>query len=426
VNKESLLSAFLSMLLLSMLLTFCSGVPARAALSWTVQVVDANANSIGNGYCPIAVDPNNNNPHIAYTGVYNAQTGQRAGYASWNGSGWNTQERPGGFVTDLALDANGNPHILIEGGILGPLLYARWTGVAWDAQTITSGHNVVYASLALDLAGYPHAAYTYGEGLKYASWTGSSWNIQTVDPSPEIHYDKLSLALDSDNTPYIMYFNQSTYRDRVRVYGLVSVKLAVLKDSGWSIEPVLASYNLSDCWNMVLDSKGYPHFLCTLPQPPTYLSTILYVSWNGSAWNAQTVVSDASVSSPGFLALDSHDNPSVAYITSNVEVMYANWTGTAWDINSVDTPDTLHDTLGPCYLALDANGIPNISYCGYLSDQIPYPGSTSTLLYATATEVTEPTTPPTFPVLPVILVSTIAIIGAVVIAVYVWKKKTKH
>jgi len=410
-----------------LLVTLCLAVPAHAALSWNVEIVDANAAGIGNGYCPIAVD-SNNNPHIAYTGAYNAQTGQRAGCASWNGSGWNIQERPGGFVTDLALDANGNPHILIEGGVRGPLSYASWTGTEWTSQTVTSGHNVVYASLALDSVGYPHAAYNDGEGLKYASWAGSSWNIQTVDPSPEIHYDKISLALDSNDTPYIMYFTPSTYADSVRVYSLVSVKLAVLKASGWSIEPVLASYNLSDCGNMVLDSKGYLHFLGAQPQAPTHLSTILYARWNGSAWNTQTVVSDADLTSMGFLALDYHDNPNIAYITSTVEVMYANWTGTAWDIQTVDTPDTLHYTSGPCYLAVDSSGIPHISYRGYLSGQYSYAGSNATILYATATGSTEPTQPPspTSPASPLLLVSAAVIIGAVVVVVYVWKKKTKH
>ena len=42
------------------------------------------------------------------------------------------------------------------------------------------------ASLALDAAGRPHISYfNYGDwpysDLKYARWTGSAWDIQTVD-----------------------------------------------------------------------------------------------------------------------------------------------------------------------------------------------------------------------------------------------------
>jgi hypothetical protein len=175
---------------------------------------------------------------------------------------------------------------------------------------------------------------------------------------------------------------------------------------------------------MVLDSKGYPHFLCTQPQPHTYLSTILYARWHGSAWNTQTVVSDAYLTSAGFLALDSHDNPNIAYITSDVEVMYANWTGTTWDIQNAGT---VPDANGPCYLALDSNGIPHISFRGYISGQA-HGQRNATIFYATAIEFTEPTQPPspTFPALPLLFVSAAVIVGAVVTVVYVWKKKTKH
>jgi hypothetical protein len=64
VKKKSPLSAFLSLLLLSTLLLTFLAAPAHAELSWNVQTVDENAAGIGNGYCPIAVD-SNNNPHIS-------------------------------------------------------------------------------------------------------------------------------------------------------------------------------------------------------------------------------------------------------------------------------------------------------------------------------------------------------------------------
>jgi hypothetical protein len=413
VNKKSPRHAFLRMLLSSMLLlTFCFAAPVYAALSWNVEIVDANALGTGNAFWRISVD-SNDNPHITY---------DRTGYASWNGSGWNIQEKPPSFMCDFALDANGKPHILYETGVNGALFYASWTGKEWTSQTITAKY-VVYASLALDSAGNPHAAYNDGEGLKYASWTGSSWNIQTVDPNPSsVLQSIVSLSLDSNNTPYILYFNQSTYKDDVRAYNLVSVKLAVLKNSGWSIEPVLDSYNLSDCGNMVLDSKGYPRFLCTLPQPPTHLNTLLYASWNGFAWNTQTVVSDASLTSMGFLALDSHDNPNVAYVTSSAEVTYANWTGTAWDIQNAGA---VPYAKGPCYLALDSKGIPHISFRGYTKGQA-HGLFNATLFYATATESTEPTQLPSSPsqALPLLIVSTAVIIGTIIVTVYF--KKRKH
>jgi hypothetical protein len=99
-------NAFLSVLLLSILLaTFCSAVPAHAALTWNIQTIDKNS-TIGAG--AIAVD-SNNNPHIAYTHIEN---GTYVTYASWNGSSWNTQNVTMGYVIDFKLDSNNNPHIL--------------------------------------------------------------------------------------------------------------------------------------------------------------------------------------------------------------------------------------------------------------------------------------------------------------------------
>jgi hypothetical protein len=417
VNK-TLSSAFLSLLLLSMLLTFSWEVPVHAAPSWNVQIVDEDASGIGYGYCPIAVD-SEDNPHIAYSGSPEAR------YASWNGSGWNIQQIPSyAFVHDLALDANGDPHIT-----LGSLAYGTWNGTGWNFQTVTTDYTV-YSSLALDSSGNPHVAYITGDKLKYASQNGSNWTIQTVTVDNNLTgIDvRLSLVIDSSDTPYIMYNTFSSYVDS-SIGGArnVNVELAVWKNSRWTIETVLESSNLGEFGNMVLDSNDHPHFLATKrrylsAENPTLLSTILYVSWDGWAWNIQTVASDVNLHDIGFLALSPHGYPSIVYIAGGVK--YARWTGTAWESYNVKAPFTIRDASGPCYLALDSKGIPHISSRVFLSGQILYPGYTSTILYATA-NLTEPAE--VSPAFPLLIVSAAIIIGTVIAVVaYVWKKKTKH
>jgi hypothetical protein len=67
VTRKSILHAFLSLLLLFILLaTGCSAVPVYAASSWNVQIVDENS-YLYDDHCPIVVD-SNNNPHILYSG----------------------------------------------------------------------------------------------------------------------------------------------------------------------------------------------------------------------------------------------------------------------------------------------------------------------------------------------------------------------
>ncbi len=401
MNKKSLLSAFLSLLLSSMLLvTYCSATPAHAAASWNVQTVDADAAGTGNGYCPIAVD-SNNNPHIAYTNLQGNDF--LVMYAAWTGSGWNKQEIANGFATDFALDNNNNPHILYETGVYGGLMYASWTGLKWDIQTVNT-NRTVYASLALDSSGNPHAAYSDGTSVKYASRNGSTWTIQTVDTGTEIPF-QVSLALDSNDNPQILY-SPGGYP--------INVSLAVWTSSGWNIQT--AALNVNWYCNLVLDSKGQPHFVYGGD-----LTTIMYASLNGAVWIYQPVVSGIRLDGGygiGFLALDSLDYPHISYvtaITAGSDLMYAAWTGANWNIQSVDT-DFVRE---PIYLAVDSNRIPHISYLvGYLG-----PG-TINIKYATATEPV-PLSSPT-PILPLLLVATAVIIGAVITVVaYVWKKKTQ-
>jgi hypothetical protein len=417
MNKKLLPGALLSLLLASsLLLAFCSITPAHAAVSWNVQIVDVNGLGIGNGYFPIVLD-SNSIPHIAYTDAHiydndgSTIIGGSVMYAVWNGSSWSTQEIAFGDVTDMVLDADSNPHILYT-GIEDRLMYASWTGSNWDIQTVGATKYLVYASLALDSAGNPHAAYSDGTAVKYASRNGSTWTIQTVDTYSEIPF-QLSLALDSNDTPYILY--------AYRTY-LESVKLAVWTGSGWDIQTAASEvYGLG---NMVLDSRGYPRFVYKVGG--VNVTSIMYASWNGAAWETQTVVSGVTEDTLSFLALDAYDHPYISYVHAQ-SLMYAGWTGAAWSTQSVPIDLSLR---GPCYLAVDSSRIPHISFranppgTDYFS-RIKY------MMYATATEpapLSTPTSaPPSSTPFPtsLLMIATAVIIGASITIVYLWRKKRK-
>jgi len=319
-KKKSPPSAFLSMLLLFMLSSF-SVVPVHAAALWSVQTVDVNGFGFAGNF-HIVID-SKNNPHIAYTG----RIGNRnlVMYADWGGSGWSTRTVDVGRLFDIALDSRGSPHILYSYGP-GGLRYASWTGSNWNIQTVDQaflGRGV--GSVALDSSGNPHIAYLDNfKVLKYASWLGSSWGIESLDYAEDF-WPVLSLEFGPNSTPYILYgfyhIENSTK----------TVKMAVRENSSWSVQTVVS--NWINYGNMVLDSKGYPQFYYQkdLPESDDVDHSIVeHTSWNGSDWNTEPVALDAI----GFLALDSHDNPSIAYIQSYEKVIYASWTGIAWKIQT--------------------------------------------------------------------------------------------
>jgi hypothetical protein len=416
VKKRSPLSAFLSMLLLFMLLvTIYSAVPVQASLSWSVQTVDNNAYTF-QSRCPIALD-SNNSPHIAYTDVRVESDGFQTPlvmYANWNGTDWSTQQIAIGRAFSLVLDANDHPHVLYSRS-REPLMYASLTGTSWVSQTVDA-NGAGFGMVALDSSGNPHVAYTDGTSIKYAILKGSSWDIQTVATyKPGDLAFGLAFALDKNNNPYIMY-SPSSYADYSQPVGIqaINVTLATYQNSSWKIQPLSLPPPTGDYGNIVVDSKGYLHSFFMqhyVSSDNRIRGTILYASWNGIAWETQTVVSNISLPYSLSLALDSNDYPHISYSTG--EPMYASWTGTAWDIQTADFAG---------YLAVDANGNPHISYVA------GSPTVITNLMYATATETapspTAQPSSPTFPALPLLIASATVIIGAIIITVYF--KKRKH
>jgi hypothetical protein len=149
---------------------------------------------------------------------------------------------------------------------------------------------------------------------------------------------------------------------------------------------------MSSLGNMVLDSKGYPHFICTHDNSEAFdgrlNNTLLYTSWNGASWSTQSVVQNISeVSGSGglvevediftgaYLSLDSHDVPHIAYASSQGygdgwwgQASYATWTGKEWNIQAINSTVVAES----CYLVLDSLGNPHVSLVGTYPDTIDY------------------------------------------------------
>ena len=429
-------------LFLASLVTIPSAISAggETASSWNIQTVDNDAYTL-EGRCPIVLD-SNNSPHIAYTNVRvepdRFQT-PLVMYADWNGSGWSTQQIAEGFAHSLVLDASDNPHILYSSS-WKPLMYASWTGSKWSLQTVDPNYFTGggFGIVALDSYGNPHVAYTDGTTIKYAVSKGSGWSIQTVDTYEGEIPSRLSFALDKNNTPYIIY-SRSPYEDYSQTVGImaINVTLATYQNYSWKIQSLSLPPPIGNYGNLVVDSKGYPHFICTQnhfvsSENKTTLITILYASWNGSTWNSQSVVSDVRLGSIN-LALDANDYPHISYIRTFYDeergdeyfLMYASWKGAAWDTQTVATSFFAAHPLEP-YLAVDSNNNPHISYL------VQSVTASTSLRYATIIETTPIyTPPPTAPIsasiaqiLPIIATIIVLVVAVVTLLLYRRHRKT--
>ena len=364
------------------ILAFQSTLQAHANPTWNIQVVDP----AGTGG-KIALDAHDN-PHIIYN-VDEYFNTNRTGwnYAVWTGKNWSTQT-------------------LISPAKLGDLewSYPVWNGKNWTIHTIdlegVSWIHDVYV-IRLDSNGNPHIVcsqlnYTNNvytsEDLRYAYWTGTTWNVQTVD-SASYAYWYPSFVLDSHNNPHITYHDTS---NDVLKYATWS------SSTGWNKSTIDSTGNAQS--SVAIDSKGYPH-VCY----GTYFS-LKYASWNGEAWNIQTV--DPNRFQGGLhidLVLDSRDYSHIGF-TGDDGLMYAKWTGADWNIQIVK-PRGIANSL-----ALDSNDQPHL-----VSSEVSgsYHGAPR---YGNLTYATLENTPSSL-LITIIAVTTVVLVLAVLVLVYRIKRK---
>ena len=177
--------------------------------------------------------------------------------------------------------------------------------------------------------------------------TPSMWSYQLVWTGGS--FGTVCMALDSHNNPHIVFFGAN---------GLMYY--ASWAGSYWNIQGVIQG---GVPIGLVLDSKDRPHVLFMGANDLTY-----YASWDGSSWNYITVPKGNRYS----LALDSADNPHIAYaesllvkdypqgVTNDISILnYASWTGANWNVQTVDKPISYSDGI---YLALDRQSNPRILY----------------------------------------------------------------
>ena len=434
---KSILIALLIVVLVSPCILQALGEP-----TWKTQLVDP-AGSGGS----IALD-SNGNPHIAYTTetIVSDSASFGLNYAVWTGTNWNIQTvDPSGSGGLLVLDSLNNPHILYTDGGYG-LKYAVLNGKNWNIQTIVSSASSlgISYSMALDSNGNPHVVYatpTYSDNnyvydINYAVLVGSNWVIQTIDSLNSTSGSASpSIVLDSNNNPHIIYL------EPVFDYESNTVKYASLTGSNWLIQTLFA--NSSNIGNLVLNSKGQPSFSFTevkisyFPDGTFQITneSLCYAYWNGNAWLSRTIESEESeLSSWGqtYLKLDSDGNPQVYFYVENRQkpnesgLMYAQWTNSSWRIenlgNILTNSDYYSDTANIADIAFGAHGKLGLTYDGEVTTirSAPLYGD---LTYASL-ESTGINSASSIFVLLIIIATAVVLVVVVSLLLYMRKRKT--
>lgn len=218
--------------------------------------------------------------------------------------------------------------------------------IVWHAEYVANGG---WNNIVLDNNGAPHISYI-GKGLTYATKIGTTWVIDTVDSIGNVgNYN--SIKVDKEGKPHISYYD-TTNGD---------LKYAK-KDSLWIIEKVDTTGDVGRYSSLYLNSLGHPCIVyCDYTQ-----RVLKYAKKDGGMWQIQVVDTDTSQFSYCSLALDSYDNPHIAYVLDGTPpfLKYAYFYGGNWQIEKVSNGPFLCYKMEKVTLVLDTYDKPYISYTG--------------------------------------------------------------
>jgi hypothetical protein len=361
---------------LGVLLIFFHVCPTDA--DWTIVTVDRG--DVG-WYTSLALD-GSGNPRISY----HESTNEDLQYA-WCDMACDDTTNWDSIIVDSSgdvgrhsslYDSSGTSHISYYDETTvddGDLKYATCnsgcdTPGNWTTETVDSTDDVgLDTSLALDGGGNPHISYfdATSLNLKYAFKSGGSWNIVTVDSLGTVG-QYTSLALDGSGNPRISYHGNSTLK-----YAWCDT---VCDDSGnWTAITVDSSASdVGEFTSLALNSSGNPRIsYASFPSPTN--GDLKYASCDAGCdipgnWTTETVDSTGNTGWDTSLALDSIENPHIAYYRFDLgNLRYAKHNGNNWELEDVDT---IGDVGEFCSLALDSNDDPHISYYDFDLEDLKY------------------------------------------------------
>ena len=175
--------------------------------AWNIQTVDSAEESYVWAFAPSLALDTSDRAHIGYSRrVGTAIHGYQLLYAHSTGSAWNI-ETPGPYGApyngiSLALDAGGNPHISYAHAAY--LRHTFWTGSTWETQVVGTEQSTYMTSLALDTAGKPHIIhYDDADGsLRYSYQLPPIALRKEATPSDGLHIvDTLTYTLTFSGFP---------------------------------------------------------------------------------------------------------------------------------------------------------------------------------------------------------------------------------
>lgn len=287
--------------------------------------INVTKGQMGSSYPMVAVD-SHNRPHMVWLGNNTSTWEPDVFYGKWDGTQW--------------VNAAGLPLTYANSNITNDSL--------WDS----------FAILVIDQNDMPNIAWSTDNGgnrkIAFTKWDGTQWvnadgtpysyaGSSVTDPGDSAFYP--SMDIDSSNRPCISWVSSGA-SDLIKFArwngsNWVTVQGANITASNGLLTPSCTNYQYAP--NLKMSSQDNPCIAWQEFDINTYITQIMYASWNGSAWvntsgqaysfdnwNVSRLPESSYVPS---LQIDGMDRPSIAWEYSynwDYDIYCVRWDGAKW------------------------------------------------------------------------------------------------
>ena len=204
------------------------------------------------------------------------------------------------------------------------------------------GHDGWDNNLAIDSNGLPHTVsidpsqFGSDSGVEYATLDGEVWKIEEVGSGAVPYEFGTDIALDSNDTPHVVWFDAS---DNDLKY---AIRISGSGEYSWEISTVDADGDVGRFQSLAIDGDDNPS-ISYFEKTGESTGFIKLARWNGDGWNTGRIDELNNVFIDFFgarktssLALDPEGNAVVAYSDESA-VKLARSDGSQWSLETVMT-----------------------------------------------------------------------------------------
>ena len=251
--------------------------------------------------------------------------------------------------SSITIGTDGNPFINYRTGT-GLVTY-KYTGSTWSPYSNTFSGTTNYSEIALASDGYPVITFATANKPYLMKYSSSSSFSELTNASISSSYKTLynNLAIGTDGTPYISYFDNSSYLSYIKKFN----------NGSWN--SVGNSFSIDHNYiDIAFSSNGIPHII----YPFNY--TLNVKRYIGSSWLPLGTISGSyysSIDNRGSIGLefDASNTPYILYPSASGILVVKKHSGGVWqDVGSSVATNNSYNGIGKLKIASD--GTPYVAY----------------------------------------------------------------